>query len=96
MAQGLPILTLNHQGVATLVPPDAGIKAPVTEPGETIAALARGMRELAASPELRRRMGRASWEYAQQQTWERRAAEMGGWYEECIAAHAGGKADGLS
>lgn len=100
MAQGLPILTLNHQGVATLVPSDAGIKAPVTEPGETIAALARGMHELTASPELRRRMGRVSWEYAQQQTWEHRAAEMGGWYEECIAAHAvarsGGNADGLS
>jgi glycosyltransferase involved in cell wall biosynthesis len=84
MAQGLPIVTLNHQGVATLVPEEAGIKVPVTTPAETAAALGRALGELVRSPESRQRMAEASWNYARAQTWERRVAEMGSWYEECV------------
>ena len=84
MSQALPIITLNHQGVAGLVPEEAGIKAPVTTPAATVAALAEGIRLLANSPEIRLKMGAASWNFARAQTWERRAAEMTQWYEECV------------
>ena len=84
MSQALPIITLDHQGVAGLVPEEAGIKAPVTTPATTVAALAEGIRRLATAPEIRLKMGAAGWNYARAQTWERRAAEMTQWYEECV------------
>jgi glycosyltransferase involved in cell wall biosynthesis len=95
MAQGLPIVTLNHQGVATLVPEEAGIKVPVTIPALTVEALATAMRRLAGSPESRQQMGEASWNYAREQTWERRVAEMSKWYEECLGNRRAGGIDNV-
>lgn len=84
MAHGLPILTLDHQGVGTFVPPGAGIKIPVTNPPETISAIADGIRWLARNPDARRRLGEAGHAYAQTQTWERRAEWMSKLYEEAV------------
>ena len=84
MSQALPIITLDHQGVSGLVPEEAGVKVPVTTPTSTVAALAEGIRLLANSPETRLKMGAAGWNFARSQTWERRAAEMTEWYEECV------------
>ena len=82
MGHGLPILTLDHQGVGTFVPPEAGIKVPVTSPGQTLAGLADGIRRLALFPEERKQMGEAAHAYASTQTWERRAELMSNLYEE--------------
>jgi exopolysaccharide biosynthesis WecB/TagA/CpsF family protein len=84
MGHGLPILTLNHQGVGTFVPQDAGIKVPVTYPEQTLAGLAEGIRRLALFPEERRKMGEAALAYAKTQTWERRAEYMSKLYEEVL------------
>lgn len=81
MAAGLPIVTLDHQGVGAFVPPEAGFKVPVTNPEETVAGLSNAIRILAASPELRARMGKAAWTYAKTQTWARRAEKMNEWYQ---------------
>lgn len=85
MAHALPILTLDHQGARLFVPPEAGIKAAVSAPAETVAALAQGIRQLARSPETRWKMGEAAWAYARTQTWDRRAAQMSRWYHECLS-----------
>jgi exopolysaccharide biosynthesis WecB/TagA/CpsF family protein len=85
MGHGLPILTLNHQGVGTFVPQDAGIKVPVTFPEQTLAGLAEGIRRLALFPEERRKMGEAALAYAKTQTWERRAEYMSKLYEEVLS-----------
>lgn len=85
MGHGLPILTLDHQGVGTFVPPDAGIKVPVYSPQQTIAALAMGIRQLALDPQKRLRMGEAARAYATTQTWEKRAKRMSKIYEQVIA-----------
>src|SRR3989440_1540690 len=82
MGHGLPILTLDHQGVGTFVPPQAGIKIPVTSPEQTLAGLADGIRRLALFPEERKQMGEAAHAYASTQTWERRAELMSNLYEE--------------
>jgi glycosyltransferase involved in cell wall biosynthesis len=86
MGQGLPILTLDHQGVGTFVPPGAGIKTPVTTPGETIRGIADGIRWLARNPDARWRLGDAGRTYAETQTWERRAEWMSKLYEEALSA----------
>ena len=85
MGHGLPILTLNHQGVGTFVPQDAGIKVPVTFPEQTLAGLAEGIRRLALFPEERSKMGEAALAYAKTQTWEKRAECMSKLYEEVLS-----------
>jgi glycosyltransferase involved in cell wall biosynthesis len=84
MAQGLPVLVLDHHGVGAFVPDDAGIKVPVTTPSETVAGLAQGMRLLLERPNVRQTMGHAGWLYAKAHTWESRARQMGKWYKECL------------
>lgn len=87
MAYHLPILTLDHQGAGALVQPESGIKVPVTNPEETVRALADSMRTLAQSPELRHRMGEAGWAEAQRMGWNSKAEQMTRWYEEVVARH---------
>jgi exopolysaccharide biosynthesis WecB/TagA/CpsF family protein len=88
MGQDLPILTLDHQGAGTFMPPAAGIKIPVTTPRETVSGIAQGIRRLARNPDERRRMGEAGRLFARTQTWERRAEWMSKLYEEVINAQA--------
>jgi glycosyltransferase involved in cell wall biosynthesis len=84
MAQSLPILTLDHQGVGDFVPLSAGIKVPVTSPEETVAALAAAIHCLISSPDLCRKMGEAAWECAQEHTWDKRAQWMSRFYEDVV------------
>ncbi len=84
MGRALPILTLDHQGVGTFVPEQAGIKVPVTIPSETIARLAEGIRRLALFPEERLNMGEAARAYAITETWEKRGERMSNLYEETV------------
>src|SRR5207249_529265 len=86
MGHGLPILTLDHQGVGTFVPPDAGIKVPVTNPHETVTGIVSAIRELALHPQIRRSLGDAGRAFAETQTWERRAERMSKLYEEVLSA----------
>ncbi|HVQ40495.1 MAG TPA: glycosyltransferase family 4 protein [Pyrinomonadaceae bacterium] len=87
LAYHLPILTLNHQGVGAIVPPEAGIKVAVTNPEETVRALAEGLRRLAQSPQLREHMGEAAWVHAQSMGWQQHVEQMSEWYEEVVANH---------
>jgi glycosyltransferase involved in cell wall biosynthesis len=84
MANGLPIVTLSHQGVGTFVPDNAGIKVPVTTPQETIRALANAIDELSAPDSRRSSMQLAGWTFAKEQTWDRRAERMTQIYEEVV------------
>jgi exopolysaccharide biosynthesis WecB/TagA/CpsF family protein len=85
MGHRLPILTLDHQGVGTFVPPEAGIKVPVTSPEQTVADLAEGIRKLTLFPAQRRKMGEAAHAYAKTQTWDKRAECMSNLYEEVLS-----------
>jgi glycosyltransferase involved in cell wall biosynthesis len=72
MAHALPVIALNHQGIAAHFPDNAMIKVPVTSPAEVIAKIAAAMRQLNESPELRQRLGEAAWKFAGTQLWEKR------------------------
>jgi glycosyltransferase involved in cell wall biosynthesis len=84
MANALPILTLDHQGVGTFVPPEAGIKVPVTTPAETVTGLAEGIERLVTRPDERLRMGEAAWAFVKANNWEHRAELMSGYYEKLV------------
>lgn len=75
MARGVPILTLDHQGAATLVPDAAGIKVPISTPSSTAFALARAVERLAADRAALLRMGEAALEVARRHTWDRKAQD---------------------
>jgi glycosyltransferase involved in cell wall biosynthesis len=76
MGRGLPVVTLDHQGAATLVPDSVGIKVPVTTPKQTPERLARAIEKLAADHALLASMGEAAIEVARRHTWERKASEV--------------------
>ena len=89
MARGMPLITLDHQGVGQTVPPDAGIKVPVTTPAQTIDGLAAAMRLLTDDPQRRQAMGRAAARSAAENTWDKRADQMTSLYEEVLRARRG-------
>ena len=82
MSHGLPVITLDHQGIGTFAPEDAAIKIPVTTPAETVDAFAEAIAAIFRSPERRRQLGLGSRRYALSQTWAHRAEQMSCWYEE--------------
>jgi len=87
MSQSLPLITLDHQGVGSLIPPEASVKVPVTTPAETVAALAKGIRFLAQSPDVCYRMGESAVAYAKNQTWELRVKKMNCFYDQYVTKH---------
>jgi glycosyltransferase involved in cell wall biosynthesis len=72
MAAGLPVICLDHQGVALMVADSCGIRILPGPLPETIDALAAGMRRLADHSEMRRQMGENA---------RRRAVEEFSWDE---------------
>jgi glycosyltransferase involved in cell wall biosynthesis len=84
MATGLPVLTLDHQGVGAMIPEQAAIKVAVTSPASTVQSLAEAIRILARSPDLVRRMGDAARHYAVTESWNRRVIRMNALYKSCL------------
>lgn len=76
MGAGLPIITLDHQGAHDFIPSAAAIKAPVTTPAATVAALARAVEYCYHHPAERVAMGRAGYAFARTQTWAARGRRM--------------------
>ena len=76
MGAGLPLITLDHQGARDFIPAAAAIKAPVTTPAETVAALARAVEYCHDHPAERLAMGRAGYSFARTQTWAARGRRM--------------------
>ncbi|MGI4886572.1 MAG: glycosyltransferase family 4 protein [Janthinobacterium lividum] len=76
MGAGLPLITLDHQGARDFIPAAAAIKAPVTTPAETVAALACAVEYCYDHPAERVAMGRAGYAFACTQTWAARGRRM--------------------
>jgi glycosyltransferase involved in cell wall biosynthesis len=84
MAWGLPVIVPDHQGVGTFVPEGAGIKFPVESPERTVRYLAEAIELVASRPDLREKMARESWSFAQTERWDRRAERMLSLYEKLV------------
>ena len=76
MGAGLPIITLNHQGARDFIPAAAALKAPVTTPAETVAALARAVEFCYDNPAQRVAMGQVGYAFARTQTWYLRSLRL--------------------
>jgi len=84
MSQELPVITLNHHGPGDIVPDCAGIKVPVTNPTNTVNALAQAVEYMYENPDKRLEMGKIAYEFAKTQTWSQKAIRMSMHYKEII------------
>ncbi|MGJ3253289.1 MAG: glycosyltransferase family 4 protein [Elainellaceae cyanobacterium] len=84
MAQGLPIVALNHHGAGDHIPDQAGIKVPVTHPDETVNALTKAITYLYHHPDERVEMGRVGFEYAKTQMWPEKTRQISQFYSEIL------------
>ncbi|MBE9179723.1 glycosyltransferase [Oculatella sp. LEGE 06141] len=91
MSQGLPLISLNHQGAGAFVPEAAGIKVPVTTPAETVEGLAKAIEYLYHHPDERLKMGRAGYDFTREQTWDKRANQIVQYYETILAKRSQSK-----
>jgi glycosyltransferase involved in cell wall biosynthesis len=81
MGMGLPVITLDHHGMALFLSTDAGFKVPVSSPDETADNLARAIESFAGlSLLLRQQMAEAAWNKAKEQNWGGRVAQVLQWY----------------
>jgi glycosyltransferase involved in cell wall biosynthesis len=96
MGHGLPIVTLNHQGVRDFVPAEGGFKVSVESPERTTRELAQAIDALAQNPQRRMAMGQASLDFARTETWDRRAARLVALYDDVHAARGIGVSPGRS
>jgi glycosyltransferase involved in cell wall biosynthesis len=85
MAQGLPIITLNHHGAGDHIPEGAGVKVAVTQPSDTRQALTHAIEYLYHYPNDRIEMGRCGFEYAKTQTWPKKVKKISDVYTELTA-----------
>lgn len=81
MAHGLPIITLDLHGAKQLVPDGAGIKVPVTNPPETINALAGAVEYMHDNFKSRLSMSQVGYEFAKTQSWSHKVIKMSECYE---------------
>lgn len=72
MAYSLPIVTIDLHGQAELVNKTTGIQVPVMTEAEVVAGLARAVEWIYAHPAERLAMGRAGYEFAKTQLWDKR------------------------
>jgi glycosyltransferase involved in cell wall biosynthesis len=93
-ARGLPVLALDHQGMRAILPDSASIKIPVQTPEQVTRQLAEAMDELARSPERRQSLAAGALAWARENTWEKRAIQMAGFYEKAMALEAGNRREG--
>jgi glycosyltransferase involved in cell wall biosynthesis len=84
MASCLPVIALDHQGVATFMPASAGIKIPIAGAKQVVDGFVDAISTFASSPEARHAAGMAGWEFARTQTWKQRAAEMKTIYDKAL------------
>jgi glycosyltransferase involved in cell wall biosynthesis len=76
MAYGLPVVTLALHGQDTIVNEAVGIKCPVINPAETVLALKEAILVLYHDRKRLKKMSRAAYDYAQNQTWEKKIAKV--------------------
>lgn len=84
VAQGLPVVTLDHQGPGAILPDEAAVKVPVTVPEHTVPVLAAAIGALADDPAQLDRLSACGHAFARTLTWSQRAHAMSAVYHELL------------
>mgnify|MGYP001601186300 CR=1 FL=1 len=87
MRHGLPVITADLGGPASIVDNASGIRIPVTEPGRFAQDIAASLRQLAENPALRKQFGDgARAKIEQEGLWSAKASKIIDLYKEIIVA----------
>jgi glycosyltransferase involved in cell wall biosynthesis len=89
LAQGLPIICLDHCGFGDVVNENCGIKVPVTSPSATVCGLADAVRRVAEDEMLRQHLARGAIQRAQEFAWEKKIDALSEIYAERVAQRVG-------
>jgi glycosyltransferase involved in cell wall biosynthesis len=84
LASGVPVVCLDHCGMADVVNEECGVKVPVTTPGEVISNFALAIERLIKNPEERARLSRGALEQAPRHSWKEHAERMLEVYEKAV------------
>ncbi len=76
LADGVPIVGLDHQGARDIMTADCAIRVPVQDPEQVIADIASGLVQLAEDSHLLQRLSAGALVRAQEFHWDRLSAEM--------------------
>ena len=85
LAQGLPIVCLDHCGFAGVVNDHCGIKVPVTSPASTIAGLAEAISRLEADEQFRYQLACGALQRAADFSWESKITVLNAVYDNVLA-----------
>ena len=85
LSHGVPIISIDHQGVGDVVTPECGIKIPLTCPAEVIRNLRDAIAELAGDREKIERLSRGALERAEAFLWSRKGERMAEIYGKAIS-----------
>jgi glycosyltransferase involved in cell wall biosynthesis len=96
MTHALPVIVLNHQGCAAVLPEEAAIKIPVSTPNETVAALAAAIDNFRRQPDCLAELSQQSLAAARAGAWPERVRVMTELYEKCLTAVASSRLHNLS
>lgn len=84
LANGVPVVCLDHQGVHDVVTPQCGIKVPVTTPQTVVDDLRDALARLAQDPALARSMSDAALARAREYLWDRQGERMRAIYQRAL------------
>jgi glycosyltransferase involved in cell wall biosynthesis len=86
MAQGCPVICLDHQGMGAHLPAEATVKIPIGAPRSVVEAIAAAVEALADDRTRLGAMSEAAVAFARTQKWENHASSMEACYRALIAA----------
>ena len=85
LACGVPVVCLDHCGMADVVTPDCGVKIPVTSVKEVVGRFAEAIGRLARNSDERRRLSAGAVQRAAEFSWDAKAQKMLDVYEQAFA-----------
>jgi glycosyltransferase involved in cell wall biosynthesis/peptidoglycan/xylan/chitin deacetylase (PgdA/CDA1 family) len=86
LANGVPVLCLDHQGVRDIVTTSCGRKIPVSTPRQVVKGLRDALVRFACEPEERAEMGNAAIDRARDFLWSRQGEQMTEVYRRILAS----------
>lgn len=88
LAEGVPVIGMDHQGCRDIMTDECGIRVPVTNPESVVAGLRDAVLRIADDDGLRCRLAEGALQRADYYSWERQGARMAEVYERVLAADA--------
>ena len=84
ISYGLPVICLDHCGMADVINQDCGIKIPVTTPKQAMRDFSKAIEKLAKNPEELRRLSAGAFNRSKEYSWQLHSQRMSEIYKNAI------------